>query len=453
MTALPPGLLVAYYGDDYTGSAAVMEVAQFAGLPAVLFLDTPTPERLAAFGACRVIGIAGVARSQDPGWMARALPPVFRALAALDAPIAHYKVCSTFDSAPEVGSIGAAIDLAVPDLGGDWHPLVVAAPALGRYQAFGNLFAVADGVGYRLDRHPTMARHPVTPMGEADVRRHLAEQTARPIGLVDWLALTAGRGGPALAEQRAAGAEIVALDVLDDRTLAEAGRLIWEQRGRRLLAIGSQGVEYALIAHWRAAGLLAAARPPRTAAAVPQLIAVSGSCSPVTALQIAEAEASGFVGLCVDAVHAIDPAAWEHELDRATAQALAALAGGRDPLLYTARGPDDPAVAALRRATEAAGLAPGVVNDRIGAGLGRLLDRLLRASGVRRAVVAGGDTSGHAVRQLGVYALTALAPLAPGAPLCRAHAADPAYAGLELVLKGGQGGAPAFFAQAKAGRV
>src|SRR5206468_649296 len=110
--------------------------------------------------AYRAVGIAGVARSQSPAWMDAHLPPIFRALAALSAPIAHYKVCSTFDSAPHVGSIGHAIDLAAPLLGGDWHPLFVAAPSIERYQAFGNLFAMVGGVGYRLDRHPTMSRHP-----------------------------------------------------------------------------------------------------------------------------------------------------------------------------------------------------------------------------------------------------------------------------------------------------
>ena len=44
--ALPDGLLFAFYGDDFTGSSAVMEVMTFAGLPAVMFVETPTPEQL-----------------------------------------------------------------------------------------------------------------------------------------------------------------------------------------------------------------------------------------------------------------------------------------------------------------------------------------------------------------------------------------------------------------------
>jgi uncharacterized protein YgbK (DUF1537 family) len=136
---LPDGLLVSFYGDDFTGSTAVMEVLTFAGLPTVLFLGVPTGEQLARFKGYRGIGIAGVARSQSTDWMEINLPPVFQTLAGLNAPVSHYKVCSTFDSAPHVGSIGRAIDLAAPVLGGAWHPLLVAAPAIARYQAFGTL--------------------------------------------------------------------------------------------------------------------------------------------------------------------------------------------------------------------------------------------------------------------------------------------------------------------------
>ena len=450
---LPEGLLLSFYGDDFTGSSAAMEVTAFAGLPTVLFLDTPTPERLARFAGYRVIGIADVARSKSPTWMDRHLPPVFDVLRGLGAPIAQYKVCSTFDSAPHVGSIGRALDLAAPVLGGTWHPLVVAALDMGRFQAFANLFATVDGIGYRLDRHPTMARHPVTPMDEADLRLHLAKQTDRRIGLVDFVAMKCHAADATLARELAAGAEVVALDVLDAATLVEAGRLVWEHRGERLFAIGSQGLQQALVAHWRAAGLLAAPEAAFRALAAERIAGVSGSCSPVTAGQIAVAERAGFASIPLDATRAVDEAAWERELGRAAERALAALGEGRDPLVFTARGPDDPAVAALRAAVATSGANAEAVNERIGAGLGRLLDRLLREAGLRRAVIAGGDSSGHATLRLGVYALTAIAPLAPGAPLCQAHSLDPALEGLELALKGGQVGAPDFFLAVKRGGV
>ncbi|MBP2302670.1 four-carbon acid sugar kinase family protein [Azospirillum picis] len=452
---LPDGLLLSYYGDDYTGSAAVMEVMSFAGLPTVLFLDVPTPERLARFAGYRAVGIAGVARSQAPEWMEANLPPVFRAMAAVGAPLAHYKICSTLDSAPHIGSIGKAAELAAPILGeggGGWIPLVAAAPAIARYQAFGNLFAVAaDGVRHRLDRHPSMARHPVTPMDEADVRLHIGRQTRLPLGLVDLVAMKTGAADAALAAERARGASIVALDVVDAETLREAGRLIWEGRGERLFALGSQGIEYALVAHWQAAGLIDPPTEPFRAPSAERIACVSGSCAPVTAGQIAFAGDNGFAPLRIDAARAVDEAEWERELGRAADAALAAAGQGRDPLVFSAMGPDDPAVAGLREAIASNGLAADDVNDRIGAGLGRLLSRVLRTSGLTRGVIAGGDTSGHAAMQLGIHALTALAPIAPGAPLCRAHSDEPAHDGLEIALKGGQMGAPDYFAAVKRG--
>jgi 3-oxoisoapionate kinase len=451
--ALPDGLIVSFYGDDFTGSTSVMEVLTFAGLPTVLFLDPPTVEQLAGFAGYRGIGIAGVARSQTPDWMAAHLPQIFETLAWLKAPISHFKVCSTFDSAPHVGSIGRAIDLAAPVFGGAWHPLVVAAPPIGRYQAFGNLFAVANGVGYRLDRHPTMSCHPVTPMDEADVRRHLQKQTDKGIGLIDYLAMKRGEAATRLTQELTQGAEIVAIDVVDDETLAAAGCLIWEKGGERVFAVGSQGLEYALVAHWQTAGLLNKPNHEFRAAPTNRIACVSGSCSPITAGQIAFAEKNGFVGIRLDAPRAVDAAEWEHELGRAVDRALAAIGDGKDPLVFTASGPDDPAVACMMSAVEASGRPAGEINDRVGAGLGRILDLVMREAGLGRAVIAGGDTSGHAARKLGIYALTAIAPIAPGSPLCRAHSYDSAHAQLEIALKGGQIGAPDFFCAVKHGGV
>nr|MDA8248782.1 four-carbon acid sugar kinase family protein [Rhodospirillales bacterium] len=226
MSRLPGGPLVAYYGDDFTGSTDVMEVLTFAGLPTVLFLDVPAPEDLARFPGRRGIGVAGTARSRSPAWMRTHLPPALAALDALGAPVLQYKVCSTFDSSPTTGSIGCALDLGLAATRRDWCAMVVGAPALRRYQAFGNLFAAVDGVGYRLDRHPTMSRHPVTPMAEADLRRHLAAQTGAAIGLVDLVALKQERGAAALAAARESGQRAVLFDVIDNETLEAAGRVI-----------------------------------------------------------------------------------------------------------------------------------------------------------------------------------------------------------------------------------
>ncbi len=441
--SLPDGPLVAWYGDDFTGSAAVMEVLAFAGFPAVLFFEAPTPERLARFSGLRGIGVAGDARARSPEWMSEHLPPIFAALREVGAPILHYKVCSTLDSAPHVGSIGTAADIAmVPD---DCAPMIVAAPEIGRWQAFGTLFAAAGAEVCRLDRHPTMSVHPVTPMDEADVRRHLTRQTAKTTGLVDLRALKAGRGAAALVAERQAGHSIVAFDVVDEETLAAAGAIVWDAAsGARLFVIGSQGVEYALVAAWRAKGLIPAASAPPAGRPAERVAVVSGSCSPVTAEQIRHAAKAGFEPIRLDPRTVIDAYAWKRESRRAIAAALAALSAGSDPIVYTALGADDAAVGDFRAAVVQAGLASDDANGRLGAGLGQVLHEIVQAAGLRRAAIAGGDTSSAAAGALGLWAVTAESALAPGAALLRGHG-DGATDGIELALKGGQMGPPDFF--------
>jgi 3-oxoisoapionate kinase len=449
---LPSGPLIAFYGDDFTGSSASMEATAFAGLETVLFLSPPTPERLRAFAGARVIGIAGVARAQNPHWMDENLPSVFELLATTGAPVVHYKVCSTFDSAPHLGSIGHAIEIATRRFSG-FMPMIVADPGMGRYQAAGNLFAAAHDAVYRLDRHPVMSRHPVTPMDEADLGRHLARQTDRKIGLIDFVAMKRRDCDAQLAEQLAAGAQIVSIDVLDIETLIEAGRLVWEHGDSALpiFGVGSQGFEAALVAYWIQSGLIPPPKSAIGAKPVDRIACVSGSISPVTAAQIAHARDHGFATIALDAARAVDPTEWKREIGRAVDLALAELGAGKDALVYSAAGPDDPAVASWKAAVAASGIAPEIVNERMGAGLGAILDQILQKSALTRAVISGGDTSGRAASMLGIEALTAIVPLAPGSPLCRAHAARPDRDGLEIALKGGQVGAPDFFVAAKRG--
>ena len=447
---LPPGPLIAFYGDDFTGSSAVMEATQFAGLDTVLFLDPPTLQRLAAFSHCRAIGVAGVARSKSPQWMREHLPAILRTLDGIGAPVTHYKVCSTFDSSPEIGSIGCAADIAGEIFGG-WMPMIVGDAGMGRFQAFGHLFAHADGIGYRLDRHPVMSRHPVTPMHEADLGRHLGEQTSKRIGLVDFVAMKRGQADARLSGELSSGAAIVSLDVLDAETMLAAGRLVWERGEKRLFAIGSQGFEAALVAYWRSAGLIPSHTAPAAAPPADRIVVVSGSVSPVTAAQIAAANGAGFAAIPLDAARVVDPRAWAAEVERASKAALSALSDARDPLVYTAAGPDDPAVPALETALAAAAMPATTANERIGAGLGEILRTVIRTAGVRRAVISGGDTSGRAASVLGIDALTAVAPIATGSPLCRAHCASGPVDGIEIALKGGQVGAADFFIAARRG--
>ena len=459
-------LLLSFYGDDLTGSTDAMEALTLAGVRTALFLQAATPAqraRLEAAGSLRAIGLAGTSRSETPAWMDAHLPDAFAWLRSQGAPICHYKVCSTFDSAPQVGNIGRAMEIGLRVFEQPVVPLVVGVPQLRRYTVFGQHFATVDGQTHRLDRHPVMSRHPVTPMHEADLRMHLARQTPLTVGLIDWLALQ-GSGGDervdaalAAASSDASGASgasdaggagrAVLFDVPDLATQAAVGRALWRHRrvGDGLFCVGSSGVEYALVAEWRAHGLVTA--QPTAAhplGSVDRIAVVSGSCSAVTAGQIRWAcEHAGFVLVRVDAARLASRTLGDAEQARALQDARHALDAGRSVIVCTAMGPDDLALPAADAEPHG-----------IGRRLGRLLRDMVTHGGLTRAVVAGGDTSSHALRELDVHALTVAMPLpsTPGSPLCTAHSDTPAFDGLQVALKGGQIGAANYFETIRTGQ-
>jgi len=445
MSAPPNTPLLAYYGDDFTGSTDVMEALSLAGVETALFLEPPSAAQLARFPSARAFGVAGGSRTMSPAQMRRALPEAFEALKRSGAPMVHYKICSTFDSSPEVGSIGLATELGRAVFGPGPTPMVVGAPPLGRHVVFGNLFARSglDSEPHRLDRHPTMRRHPVTPMRESDLRRVLARQTKLPVALVDVLRLDAEAGGGESAKPRGRLIDeqfdgVVLFDTLRGEHLAVIGRALAEMGGDRpRFVVGSSGVEYALAAHWGAGGPARAGggfKPEPS-----QVLCVSGSCSPVTDRQIAFGVSHGFVQVAAPIGGLMDA----DGVKELASKSEAALKGRQGVVIHTSRGVDDPRHDASM---------PQWEKERLGRGMGRLLGALLRRTGLRRAVVCGGDTSTWVARALGIEALEYLGPMAPGSPLCRVHAPGRVADGREIIFKGGQVGRDRFFLDALAGK-
>lgn len=418
-------LLISYYGDDFTGSTDVMEALASHGVKTVLFTRIPTQEQFAPFADCAAIGLAGSSRSQSPRWMDKHLPQAFQWLRSLGARLCHYKVCSTFDSSPSVGSIGRAIEIGRDVFAQQAVPLIVGAPELGRYTFAGHLFAKYQGRTYRIDRHPVMSRHPVTPMDEADLRLHLARQTRQEVQLAS-----------ATLEQPG----IHLIDVFDAQTQAEVGeRLLNLPSHARPFLAGSSGVEYALVRVLSTSRAVFAPLRP-----VDRCLVVSGSVSPTTERQIRFACAQGFTGIGADPLR-LAGAKSEDEQSRLLAQASAELEQGRSPLIFTAMG----------SASDKGSVLDEIVGGRrrLGEALGQLAGKLVGRHKLCRLILAGGDSSSHALGELDIHALTTRMPLkdSPGSPLCLAHSANPAHNGLELALKGGQIGADDYFARLKNG--
>ncbi len=413
-----------WYGDDFTGATDTLATVAAAGLAAMLFLGVPGPAELATAGPLDAIGIAGAARSMTPELMAEELEPVGRFFAALDVSVLHYKCCSTFDSAPQVGSIGAAIRCLRHHVGGGLVPIVGGQPNIGRYCAFSTLFAAAGAGGalYRLDRHPTMANHPVTPMHEADLRRHLE---AQGLGRVAAVQVPEYERGLAQLEAQldliAVDSEAVLLDVTRQGDLKLIGELIWHRAVMRpLLAVGPSSVAQSLIAHWApspspvtSTGLAPADGP---------ILAVIGSLSPVSRAQVAASTSFEHLELSVDALEEGSAAARD-----SVGQAIAMLRRGRPVMVRTAPNPATGEAGQVAQATA------------------RFVRDVTAEVCPARIGIAGGDTSSHAALALGGWGLSYLNTLDPGVTLCRIHGGLAGLDGTELMLKGGQMGRPDLF--------
>lgn len=438
-------LLLSYYGDDLTGSTDVMEALASNGVETVLFMDVPDETLLKRFGHCRAIGLAGTSRSETPDWMEENLTPAFRWLKSLNAAICHYKVCSTFDSSPKVGNIGKAVEIGKALFHQPYVPVLVGAPQLKRYTTFGHLFAAYQGEVYRIDRHPVMSRHPVTPMAEADLRLHMKDQTALKTELADLSMLAAADADQRIDALCEIADGMVLFDVDSPESQSHAGRQLWRlKREGGWFVAGSSGVEYALLMAWNSAGLAKGRATFPLPGKADRIAVVSGSVSPTTERQIRHATQNGFAGINLDPLELLGENS-DAALEKAVNSGLEGLRRGESVILNTALGPSADRGGDIDRI-------PGS-RHRLGRLLGTILRRLVEEQHLTRAVIAGGDTSSHALKELHVQALTTLLPLpqTPGSPLCTAHGTHAPTNGLQIALKGGQVGSDGYFSQIRDG--
>lgn len=444
-------ILLSYYGDDFTGSTDVMESLTMNGIPAALFLHAPSKEEVMDFRLKNPVGqekisafgVAGISRSLSPEAMEAELPPIFEAISRIPSDFFQYKVCSTFDSSPETGSIGLASEIALRYFPSDCIPLAIGAPFLNRFVAFGNLFARVGQETFRLDRHPTMSRHPVTPMRESDLRLHLALQTKLDVALMDMHALEGDYGAPAAIYQRLTGAHkgFILFDTLNTDHLRSIGALLTEhKRDGVQFMVGSSGLNYALAFHLQKLGKILPPEGIMSPGKAKKMAVIAGSCAPGTAAQIKHMITLGHQGIAIDTEKLTDDVQAETYQMSLIQEAQEAMEANRVPVFYSALGPEDPAIEQTRESLKKRGWDDRDVGQRLAFAMGIFALKLLETTGRMRLVVAGGDTSGYVARALGINALEICCPIAPGAPLCLAHSKDARFDGMEISLKGGQNG-------------
>lgn len=445
-------LLLAYYGDDFTGSTDALEFLTLAGVKTVLFLRKPEQKDLDRFPGIQAIGLAGKSRSMSPSEMDTELYSAFENLKSFAPNHFHYKVCSTFDSAPHVGNIGKAIEIGSEVFKQKTVLVSPSAPHLGRFCVFGNLFArmgtIGNGEIYRIDRHPSMSKHPVTPALEGDLTIHLAKQTEKSINLVNLSTIEKGTSEVLEALENNT-AEVLFFDGFNLEHLKTIGSVFNQlATDKTLFSVGSSGIEMALGLAWKEEKIIGSEIIFESAGEVSPILVLSGSCSPVTSSQIEYALENDFLEIALES-KAVDIQNQAEIIKNTVNQIIENFNKGKSTILHTSNGSADPRIAETEAYFRTKGISENDIQKQCssiyGSVLGQITKEVLKAVKIKRILFAGGDTSSYAASELDILALEMIAPIAPGAPLCKVISDNEWVNGIEMNFKGGQVGTTDYF--------
>lgn len=413
--------LLGCIADDFTGATDLastlvrngMSTVQVIGVP-----DGPMPEADAVVVALKSRTIPAAEA------VAQSLAACEALLAAGARQILH-KYCSTFDST-EAGNIGPVAEALLHRLQSGFAIACPAFPTNGRTIYQGHLF-----VGGALLSESGMQDHPLTPMTDPNLVRVLARQSKGSVGLIPFAVVEAGEAAirREVAKLGEWGKRLAIADAITDAHLMALGAAC----AQHPLVTGGSGIAMGLPENFRRAGLLpartdAAALPPAGGACA----VVAGSCSRATLGQIGAARDHAPT-LELDALATPDARAL---VAQAEAWMAGKLSDARPVVIAGSGTPEQVAALQAKLGRDAAG---ALVEEAM-AGIAEALV----ARGVRRLVVAGGETSGAVVQRLGVRSLRIGAEIDPGVPWCWSDTAG----GLHLALKSGNFGARDMFLKA-----
>ena len=411
--------------DDYTGASDLANTLTRCGLRTVQTVGVPADDL--SLPEVDAVVVSLKSRSIEASLAVTRSRAAEKWLRGRGADHVLFKICSTFDST-DAGNIGPVMDALRADCGDAMVLVTPAFPATGRTVYQGNLFVGT----VPLDESP-LKDHPLNPMHDSNLVRVLARQSKTKIGLVELAVLARGPDAvrARLAELAGKGIGAVIVDAVFDRDLETIGAVALDVR----LSVGASGIGLGLARALVASGKVKAQAPNAVLDAVVggPAACLAGSCSQATLQQIANAERVMPV-LHLDSEQAV---AGKTEAQRALSWASEHL--GRGPILIASSStPDRIAALQARHGRDAAGHAIEQAMADIAEGLVQ--------SGVRRLVVAGGETSGAVVDRLGIPGFLVGAEIAAGVPVLRAVGAK--QGAMLLALKSGNFGGPEFFSDA-----
>jgi uncharacterized protein YgbK (DUF1537 family) len=411
--------------DDYTGASDLANTLTRCGLRTVQTIGVPASDLELPEVDAVVVSLKS--RSIESSLAVSRSRAADKWLRERGARHVLFKVCSTFDST-DAGNIGPVMDALRADSGDTIVLVTPAFPETGRTVYQGNLF-----VGSVPLNESPLKDHPLNPMHDSNLVRVLARQSRTQIGLVDLADIARGpdavRGRLADLAGKGIGAAIA--DAVFERDLETIGKVALDHR----VSVGASGLGLGLARALVTSGDVKsnAANAIADAPVGGPAACLAGSCSQATLQQIAKAEQA------MPVLH-LDPdrvVAGREEARRALAWARERLQEG--PILIASSStPEEVAALQARHGRDAAGHAIEQAMADIAEGL--------VSSGVRRLVVAGGETSGAVVDRLQIPGFLVGAEIAAGVPVLRAVGVS--GGDMLLALKSGNFGGPEFFSDA-----
>lgn len=414
-------VLLGCIADDFTGATDLANTLVKQGMHSVQTIGVPAVA--VDLGDVEAVVVALKSRTAPVEDAVRTSVAALDWLRELGAQQFVFKYCSTFDSTPR-GNIGPVADALLDALGSDFALVCPAFPANARTIYQGHLF-----VGDQLLAESSMKDHPLTPMRDSNLIRLMAAQTQRRVGLVPYTTVAAGVEATASAFEslRNTGMSYGVVDALTDSDLATIGAAASAHR----LVTGGSGVALGLPENFRSQGLLGPPIKPGVPQVSGRQVVLAGSCSRATRDQIAYAKRIWpHRNLDVHRVATGEPVvaetlSWANEQTHHT-----------PILIYSSAAPDAVTAIQNQHGRERAG---AMIEN----AFGRLAQKLV-ASGARRLIVAGGETSGAVVSALSVRILRIGAEIDLGVPWTETIG-KPRIA---LALKSGNFGGEDFFVKA-----
>ena len=412
--------------DDFTGATDIASLIKQAGYSVIQTIGLPDADT--DLSDVDAVVVALKSRTIAPQQAVKSSVAAYEKIRQLGMEQCFFKYCSTFDSTDK-GNIGPVADALMDASGADLAIACPAFPLNGRTVYMGHLF-----VHQQLLAESPMRNHPLTPMTESNLVKVLQAQSQGRVGLATLQQVEAGEAGLRKTWQQMIedGIRLAIADAVDDRHLDNIGESIIDHP----LVTGGSALGASLVrARIKLRRERASSDQNGVTIPVGGSVVLAGSCSTATLNQISHAKHKmPVLKLDVERI-----ASGDFNPSLVIAWVRAHLNTG-PVLIYTSE-------AASERESAVEKIGSDLGSDRLGEQIEQAfasLVPLLVEEGVRRFVVAGGETAGAVTGSLGVKSLNIGGEIDPGVPWTVTEGARP----IALALKSGNFGAEDFFSKA-----